>query len=129
MSKAFTLDSTYVNLRPDDSATTLKIGPRFWATVEKRTDLNSGRLVGTTSQKKDWPIWERHPGGDEILVLLSGELELVLDTRGGTRKIRLKAGETFVVPRNTWHRALVKKPGKLMFITPGAGTEHRPVTL
>jgi hypothetical protein len=33
------------------------------------------------------------------------------------------------VPRNTWHRALVKKPGKLMFITPGAGTEHRPVTL
>jgi mannose-6-phosphate isomerase-like protein (cupin superfamily) len=129
MSKAFTLDSTYVNLRPDDSATTLKIGPRFWAGVEKRTDLNSGRLVGTTPQKKDWPIWERHPGGDEILILLSGELEMVLETRTGTRKTRLKAGQTFVVPRNTWHRALVKKPGKLMFITPGAGTEHRPVTL
>jgi len=129
MNKAFTLDSIYVNLRPDDSATTLKIGPRFWATVEKRTDLNSGRLVGTTLQKKDWPIWERHPGGDEILILLSGELEMVLETRTGIRKTRLKAGQTFVVPRDTWHRALVKKPGKLMFITPGAGTEHRPVTL
>ena len=101
MSKAFTLDSTYVNLRSDDSATTLKIGPRFWATVEKRTDLDSGRLVGTTPQKKDWPM-----------------LEMVLETRAGTRKTRLKAGQTFVVPRNTWHRALVKKPGKLMFITP-----------
>jgi mannose-6-phosphate isomerase-like protein (cupin superfamily) len=129
MSKAFTLDSRYVNLRPDDSATTLKIGPRFWANVKKRTDLNSGRLVGTTPQKKDWPIWERHPAGDEILILLSGELEMVLETRTGPRKTRLKAGQTFVVPRNTWHRALVKKPGKLMFITPGAGTEHRPVTL
>jgi mannose-6-phosphate isomerase-like protein (cupin superfamily) len=129
MSKAFTLDSTYVNLRPDDRATTLKIGPRFWANVEKRTDLNSGRLVGTTPQKTDWPIWERHPGGDEILILLSGELEMVLETRTGTRRTRLKGGQAFVVPRNTWHRALVKKPGKLMFITPGAGTEHRPLTL
>jgi mannose-6-phosphate isomerase-like protein (cupin superfamily) len=129
MSKAFTLDSTYVNLRPDDRATTLKIGPRFWANVEKRTDLNSGRLVGTTPQKADWPIWERHPGGDEILILLSGELEMVLETRTGTRRTRLKGGQAFVVPRNTWHRALVKKPGKLMFITPGAGTEHRPLTL
>ena len=35
MSKAFTLESTYVNLRPDDSASALKVGPRFWATVEQ----------------------------------------------------------------------------------------------
>jgi len=129
MSKAFTLDSTYVNLRPDDSATTLRIGPRFWATIKKRSDLNHGRLVGTTLQKKDWPIWERHPVGDEILILLSGELEMVLETRTGIRKTPLKAGQTLVVPRNTWHHAVVKKPGKLMFITPGAGTEHRLVTL
>jgi mannose-6-phosphate isomerase-like protein (cupin superfamily) len=128
MSKAFTLNSTYVNLRPDDSATTLKGGRRFWANIAKRTDLNDGRLLGTTSQKSDWPIWERHPGGDEILILLSGELELVLETRAGERRTKLKAGQSFVVPRGIWHRALVKKPGELLFITPGAGTEHRPVT-
>ena len=127
MTKAFSLTSTYVNLRPDDSATTLKIGPRFWATVEKRTDLGDGRLVGVTSQRADWPIWERHPGGDEILILLSGELDIVVETRRGNRKTRLKAGQTFVVPRGLWHRALVRKKGELMFITPGAGTEHRPV--
>ena len=127
MSRAFALDSTYVNLRPDDSATVLKIGPRFWATVEKRTDLDSGRLVGVTPQKADWPIWERHPAGDEILILLSGELQIVLEVKGRARRTALKAGQPFVVPRGTWHRALVKKPGKLMFITPGAGTEHRPV--
>ena len=129
MSKAFSLDSTYVNLRPDDSATTLKVNARFWATIEKRTDLDSGRLLGTTPQKADWPIWERHPGGDEILILLSGELDIVLETRSGERRTRLKSGQSFVVPRGTWHRAVVRKPGELMFITPGAGTEHRPVSL
>jgi len=33
-----------------------------------------------------------------------------------------------VVPQGVWHRAEVKKPGTLLFITPGAGTEHRPVS-
>ena len=129
MSKSFRLDTTYVNLGPDDSATAIKIGPRFWATIEKRTDLKRGRLLGTTRQKADWPIWERHPAGDEILILLSGEIDLVLESRAGERRTRLTAGRTFVVPRGTWHRAVVREPGDLMFITPGAGTEHRPVSL
>ena len=55
MSKTFTLDSTFINLRPDDSAKALKIGPRFWATIGKRRDLNDGRLMGTTNQNADWP--------------------------------------------------------------------------
>jgi mannose-6-phosphate isomerase-like protein (cupin superfamily) len=129
MSKAFSLDSTYVNLRPDDSATTLKVDARFWRSVHKRRDLNSGRLVGVTPQKVDWPIWERHPNGEEILIMLSGEMDIVMETRSGNRRRRLKAGQSLVVPRGVWHRGLARKPGKLMFITPGAGTEHRPVTL
>ena len=127
MSKAFTLESTYVNLRPDDSASALKVGPRFWATIEKRADLGDGRLMGAVAQKADWSHWERHPGGDEILTLLSGEMDIVLETRAGGRRTRLKAGQTFVVPRGVWHRGIVRRPGELMFITPGAGTEHRPV--
>ena len=39
----------------------------------------------------------------------------------------LEPGQTFIVPKGVWHRGIVKKPGQLMFITPGAGTEHRPV--
>ena len=129
MSKAFTLESTYVNLRPDDSASALKVGPRFWATIEKRADLGDGRLMGAVAQKADWSHWERHPGGDEILTLLSGELVVVLETEAGERRATLRPGETFIVPKGVWHRGLVRKPGKLMFITPGAGTDHRPVAL
>jgi mannose-6-phosphate isomerase-like protein (cupin superfamily) len=128
MSKAFDLASAYVHLRPDDSASVLKVGPRFWATIDRRTDLDDGRLMGTTPQKKDWPHWERHPAGDEILTLMSGEMVMVLETLRGTRRVPLKAGQTFVVPKGLWHRAEVRKKGVLMFITPGAGTEHRPVS-
>jgi mannose-6-phosphate isomerase-like protein (cupin superfamily) len=127
MSKPFTLDTTYVNLRPDDSATTIKLGPRFWDTIDKRTDLDDGRLMGSTPQITDWLHWERHSGGDEVLVMLSGEMDIVLETRAGERRTRLKEGQAFVVPRGVWHRGLARKPGMLIFITPGAGTEHRPL--
>ena len=60
-------------------------------------------------------------------MLLSGEMELVLDKGGTEARTAVQAGQTFIVPRGIWHRAIVKKPGQLMFVTPGAGTEHRPV--
>jgi len=119
MNPAFTLDSTYIHLRPDESALAMEGGPAFWAGIAQRHDLDHGRLMGSTDQTKDWDHWERHPAGDEILVLLSGELELVLQTGRGERRARLKAGQTFVVPKGLWHRGIVHKPGDLMFITPG----------
>ncbi len=125
MSKAFTLDTTYINLRPDDSATTVRIDRRFWATIDKLTDLDDGRLMGVTPQITDWPHWERHCGGDEVLVMLSGEMDIVLETEKGERRTKLKAGQAFVVPRGVWHRGRARKPGLLLFVTPGAGTEHR----
>jgi mannose-6-phosphate isomerase-like protein (cupin superfamily) len=127
MAKAFSLDSTYIHLSPDESARTMEGGQKFWAGIAERTDLDSGRLMFKTSQSKDWDHWECHPAGDEILVLLSGEMDVVLDTSRGEERTRLKAGETFVVPKGVWHRGIVHKPGELMFVTPGAGTEHRPV--
>lgn len=127
MTQVFSLDSTYIHLRPDESAIAMEGGARFWAGIEGRHDLEHGRLMGSTGQNADWSHWERHPAGDEILVLLSGELELVLDTERGEERASLKAGQTFIVPKGVWHRGIVKKPGQLMFLTPGAGTEHRPV--
>lgn len=127
MANAFTLDGTYIHLKPDDGARAMEGGDRFWATIRDRSDLDEGRLMGVTVQSRDWDHWERHPAGEEILTLLSGEMELILDLPGGEQRVVLKAGETFIVPRGIWHRALVKEAGRLMFVTPGAGTEHRPV--
>jgi len=128
MTEAFTLAGTYIHLNPDGSARAMEGGDRFWAGIAERHDLDQGWLMGATGQSKDWDHWERHPAGDEILTLLSGEMELVLDAPGGEQRAVLKAGQTFIVPRGIWHRAIVKEPGQLMFLTPGAGTEHKPVT-
>jgi mannose-6-phosphate isomerase-like protein (cupin superfamily) len=127
MTKSFSLADTYVHLKPDQAATTMDGGASFWAGIGQRTDLDTGRLMGKTGQSRDWDHWERHPAGEEILTLLSGELELVLDMPGGEQRATVRAGETFVVPRGVWHRGIVHQPGELMFITPGAGTEHKPV--
>jgi mannose-6-phosphate isomerase-like protein (cupin superfamily) len=129
MTQPFSLNATYIHLRPDDSALAMKGGKEFWMGIEDRRDLNQGRLMGTTPQTADWDHWERHPAGEEILTLLSGELEIVLQTEAGEERAVLKPGQTLIVPTGLWHRGIVRIPGELQFITAGAGTEHRPVTL
>jgi len=58
---AFTLDSTCIHLRPDESAVALEGGARFWAGIAERTDLAHGRLMGKTGQSRDWDHWEGIP--------------------------------------------------------------------
>ena len=82
MNPAFTLDSTYIHLRPDESALAMEGGAAFWRGIGERHDLDQGRLMGSTDQSKDWDHWERHPAGDEILTLLSGEMTIVLEIDG-----------------------------------------------
>ncbi|MSP74997.1 MAG: cupin domain-containing protein [Rhodospirillaceae bacterium] len=127
--QAFSLAATYIHLRPDDSALAMEGGDKFWAGVEDRRDLEQGRLMGVMPQTADWDHWERHPAGEEILTMLSGELEIVLAMKAGEERAVLKAGQTLVVPAGIWHRGIVRIPGELLFVTAGAGTEHRPVTL
>ncbi|MBN9513803.1 MAG: cupin domain-containing protein [Reyranella sp.] len=127
MSQALSLDTTYIHLRPDERASVIEGGEAFWATVEQRRELDKGRLMGIFDQSGDWPHWERHPAGEEILTLLSGEMEMVIETASGEERTALTPGQTFVVPQGAWHRGIVHKAGQLLFVTPGAGTEHRPV--
>lgn len=129
MSGAFRLATTYIHLAADERAKALVVDDDFWAMIAQRRDLDGGRLMGIFDQTADWPTWERHPAGEEVLTMLSGEMELILDEDGAERRVALPVGHTFIVPRGVWHTAIVRKPGQLLFVTPGAGTEHRPVRL
>ncbi|MFO0574990.1 MAG: cupin domain-containing protein [Polyangia bacterium] len=123
---AFDLKSTYVHLSDGPAAVEVPVGPDFWERIGSRADLQSGRLVTRFRQTADWPHWELHPAGEEVLHLISGALELVLEKPGGERSVMLRAGDTFIVPRGTWHRGIVHEAGELLGITYGAGTQHRP---
>jgi mannose-6-phosphate isomerase-like protein (cupin superfamily) len=68
--------------------------------------------------------WEMHPGGDEVLYLLVGALDVVLDEPAGERAFGLRGGQACLVPRGVWHRLVLREPSDLLFITPAHGTRH-----
>ncbi|HSO95162.1 MAG TPA: cupin domain-containing protein [Acidimicrobiia bacterium] len=101
--------------------------PEFLARYERSfaDDGDEGRLVSVVRQTATWDTWERHPAGEELVVLLSGRVDLIQDLDGESRVVELVPGTAIVNPRNVWHTAAVHEPGDALFITPGRGTEHR----
>jgi mannose-6-phosphate isomerase-like protein (cupin superfamily) len=125
-SDAFDLATTYVQLDDGPAAFAVDVDDEFWETIDRRPDLRGGRLVGAFHNAADWDIWEMHPAGDEIVCLLSGAIDVVLDETAGERVVALEAGQTCIVPRGVWHRAVVREPGDTLHVTRGEGTQHRP---
>jgi mannose-6-phosphate isomerase-like protein (cupin superfamily) len=127
--ESFDLIGTYVQLHDDGGAARVEVTPTFWLEVMagKRPELAGGRLVGAFPYETDWTSAEMHPAGDEIVFVLSGAIELVLQRTGGDRAIALEAGRGVLVPRGVWHTARVRTPGHALHVTPGTGTQHRPL--
>jgi len=123
--KGFDLETTYLSLADGPDARRLEVGPDFWQTIDARTDL-AERLVAIFPYDADWTSWEVHPDGDEIVVLLEGAVDLVLDDPSGERTVELRDRSAAVVPRGIWHTANVLAPSRALHITRGAGTSHRP---
>jgi mannose-6-phosphate isomerase-like protein (cupin superfamily) len=67
--------------------------------------------------------WERHPQGDEIVQIVSGETTLRLITAEGRETLALTAGMVVVVPKNTWHQFEAPDGVAVMTATPQP-TEH-----
>lgn len=124
---AFTLFKTFVHLEDGPGASEVAVGDRFWEEIGGRADLQEGRLVTAAHWEEDWSVWERHPAGDEIVFVLWGRVDLVLQEDGGERIVSLPSGHACIVPRGVWHTARVPGPTNALAITRGAGTEHRPV--
>lgn len=70
---------------------------------------------------------EMHPDGDEVLVMASGCIDVVLELPGGTRTVRVGPGEALVVPQGVWHLIECVEPGQLLNVTPGPNGEYRPL--
>ncbi|MDQ3039646.1 MAG: hypothetical protein M3R16_07610 [Pseudomonadota bacterium] len=61
-------------------------------------------------------------------MLLAGVATVVLEESGQERAVQLsEPGSYVLVPPNIWHTAKTSVPTTLLFLTPGSGTEHRPV--
>jgi mannose-6-phosphate isomerase-like protein (cupin superfamily) len=123
--KGLDLEKTYLSLADGPDAVPLEVGPDFWQTLDRRDDL-AERLVAVFRFDADWASWEIHPAGDEVVMLLSGAIDLVLDEPAGERIIALRDRAAAIVPRDVWHTANVRAPSEALHITRGEGTRHRP---
>ena len=126
---AIDLKRTHLHFTREHDIERYETGPQFWDNLKARRLRLEGRLVGCV-HLEEGPLdhWERHPDGDEFLLLLSGAVTIVLEEASGHRDVPLKAGEACVVPRGTWHTFQTAKAGDLLFATAGENTEHRPVS-
>jgi len=122
---AFDLEKTYLGLDGAGRVTPLPVGPDFWATIASNPGA-AGTLVTVGTGEGDWPHWEMHPRGDEVLVLLEGRVRMVFERPGGEETIDMAPGSTLIVPQGTWHRALDQRGLRMLFLTYGAGTQHKP---
>jgi hypothetical protein len=132
VTEAFDLSETYVHLGLGATATPLpgfEWSPSYLEGYERRfaSDGVEGRLVIVSPQAETWDFWERHPAGEEVVALLTGRIDVVQELDGAEVVTPLRAGEAIVNPTAVWHRTVVHEPGTALFITPGLGTEHRPI--
>ncbi|MEO0539577.1 MAG: cupin [Cyanobacteria bacterium P01_A01_bin.105] len=113
-------------LRPDQSVQPVEVTPTLYPDLLSNFDQFKGHtLVSVHSFSKDWATWERHPAGDEIVMLLAGPVTLHLQTDDGETAVTLTTmGQYIVIPQGLWHTAKVSEPTTLLFITPGEGTEN-----
>ena len=128
----YDIHTTYLHLADGGRATPLEVTATFWQDLGSGALAavgESGRLVSTGSYDSDWTSWEMHPQGEEWVCLISGAADFLLQRADGqVDTVRLAGPGAFVlVPAGAWHTAKVSKPTTMLFITPGAGTEHRAI--
>lgn len=130
MTQAAHILGTYLHFQDNGRADAIEVTDSFWGELASGAlpHLEQGRLMTAFTFAESWAMWERHPAGPELVMLLSGAARVVLEEQGEERTVELdQPGAYVLVPPNVWHTAKTTVPTTMLFLTPGMGTEHRPV--
>ena len=120
------LAQVFAVLKPDLSVQKINNEPSLYADLDKNyAGFKDHVLIAVHDFTQDWPTWECHPAGDEIVVLLAGHCEFILKTDSGDQSLLLdQQGSYVVVPKGIWHTAKIATSAKVLFITPGENTQN-----
>ena len=119
---------TFVALDDASGARPLPVTPDFWEALGTGRLGQFSRMISCYAFDRDWATWEIHPAGQEFVCMIDGDVDLVLEQDGRETIVRLdRAGAFVLVPTNTWHTARVRRPSKMLFVTPGEGTQNSDV--
>jgi mannose-6-phosphate isomerase-like protein (cupin superfamily) len=118
-----------VNVYDLSEAAVSRMVPVDLATLNKEPDSPIGRFdfhgcsCGIASYVGQ-PPWELHNGGDELLHVLAGAVEMTVLIDGAEETRSLRAGDVVLVPKGRWHRSRAADGVTLLFMTPREGGAH-----
>jgi hypothetical protein len=118
---AFDLSKTFVHLGLH--RTMIELPDFSWSAEymreymkEHAADGPEARLVGIVPLDATWRHWERHIGGDELVLQLSGSSDVIQDVAGELHRSTLTAGACIINKRGVWHTTDVHEPGQTLFV-------------
>ena len=121
------INKTTAILSPSMAFSTKPLSADFYNELDQEFDgFTNHILVSQHAFNEDWEVWEKHPLGDEIVLLLSGEADLITLHEGEETLQHLSMqGETILIKRGTWHTARTTQSTSMLFITAGEGTVNQ----
>ncbi len=131
MAKVLSILQHFVVLNPDKKASLECADAGLYQRLEQNYQEFAGHeLISCHEFAEDWRSWEMHPAGDEIVILLSGAVQFIWlgdEREDETQHLRelSEAGQFLVIPKGHWHTAKTKLHSRVLFITPGQGTQHK----
>uniref|UniRef100_A0A0G4I220 Cupin 2 conserved barrel domain-containing protein n=1 Tax=Chromera velia CCMP2878 TaxID=1169474 RepID=A0A0G4I220_9ALVE len=120
-------------------AVVVEEGPAIWtelmsasspaSQICKRLTQEDGFLVIEMTVTPDsGKQFELHPNGDELLMLIEGSADIVLEFESGTKVCSLRrVGDVCRIPRGTWHTQRLPEgveKARIVGMTAGRGTQH-----
>ncbi len=122
------LMENYLSLGGEGKIKSVAGGNEFWSLPSDKLDEFGEKWLITEFQfDEDWKTWEMHPHGEEIVYLLSGSLDLILEKDENLQTIELRGKGLVIIPRFTWHTAKVFAPSSVLIITHGKDTQVKSV--
>ncbi|MDQ2726703.1 MAG: cupin domain-containing protein [Actinomycetota bacterium] len=122
--------TTFVHLH-GGRAEVMPVDEQFWPTVISGQRPLPGWLMTASSWAADPAVAagghsEVHPHGDEVHLCISGAMTAVLEGDEGERRVDFDAGQVCVIPAGVWHRLEASQDSRVLSVTFGEGSEHRP---
>ena len=118
----------YLSLGAEGEIKSVAGGDEFWSLpADEIEKFGENWLITEFYFEEDWKTWEMHPHGEEIVYLLSGSMDLILENEGVLQTVELRSKGLVIIPRNTWHTAKVFAPSNVLVITYGKETQTREV--
>ncbi len=123
------IQQEFVVLSPDKKASIERCDATLYERLDKNYNGFGGHeLISCHEFSTNWSSWEIHPNGDEVVILLAGRATFILQLAEGEQTQQLaEVGDYIVVPKNIWHTVHTNVKTRLLFITPGEGTQNKDV--